>query len=105
MLANLQASNSPQGNQPEERGVESSGHQVDHLVLSGGQSQTIPERQYGEGDATQTSQHEKEVVHLVKWSGDIQFLGVGQKSASMEDCLRHVLKNQQAESQTGVREL
>ena len=101
----LQASNNHKGVKPEERGVESSGCQVNDLLLGRGQSQTVPEGQNGEGDAAQTSQNKEDVVDLVKWSGNFQFFGVGQESAAVEDSLDDILEDQEAESQSGVWEL
>lgn len=100
----LQAADCNEGVEPEEGSVECSGRQVDDLLLDGGKGESVPEGQDGQGDAAQASEDKETVVNAVERASDLELLGVGEESAAVEHGLDEVLKNKEAESQSGKRE-
>lgn len=91
-LPRLHPDNAQHAVQPNKGGVVVSSGDV--YVRSLERSQSIPKGQYGQGDATQTDQHEQEIPQLETLSGDEELFGEMGHSACVEDGLGHVVQKQ-----------
>jgi len=74
------------------------------LLFSRKLGQTKPERENGQDDRRETSQHEEKVTELEQLAGDAGLLGVSKNAANVENNLGKIVDNEENQSKSGESE-